>query len=146
MLPMITWSPCNPVNAKKHEPYTLSEILNVALKYSIICIKVKKNAKNNVFTKPSLAPIESPLIKQKCVHVIDTPDTNNIVVLNNGTDHAFNITIFIGGHIIPKIMAGDKLEWKNAQKNPAKNIISEPENKIKPIFNPFWTIIVWLPW
>jgi hypothetical protein len=60
--------------------------------------------------------------------------------------HGFNTIILIGGQIKPKNIDGDKLEWKKAQKNPAKNKTSDPINKIKPNFNPRWTIKVWLPW
>jgi hypothetical protein len=44
-----------------------------------------------------------------------------------------------GGQTAPIQIEGDTLEWKNAQKKPKKNIISDTMNKIKPNRKPFWT-------
>ena len=41
----------------------------------------------------------------------------------------------------PNSFVGDKLEWKNAQKNYTKNIISETINRIIPHRNPFVTTV-----
>jgi hypothetical protein len=68
---------------------------------------------------------------------MEIPDNNKITVFNNGTPQGFNGCTLTGGHTAPKKIEGDKLEAKYAQKKPKKNIISEPINKIKPIFNPF---------
>jgi len=37
-----------------------------------------------------------------------------------------------GGHTLPINILGDKLAWKNAQKNPTNSINSEIINKITP--------------
>jgi len=41
---------------------------------------------------------------------------------------------------------GAKLEWKKAQKKEKKNITSETINNNIPIFKPFCTFCVCLPW
>ena len=51
-----------------------------------------------------------------------------------------------GGHIEPTSILGDKLLWKNAQKNLKKKKISETINKIIPQRNPNSTIDVCKPW
>lgn len=50
-----------------------------------------------------------------------------------------------GGHTAPIQIEGETLEWKKAQKKLKKNITSETINKIKPIFNPRCTALVWRP-
>jgi hypothetical protein len=42
-------------------------------------------------------------------------------------------------------MEGLNAEWKNAQKNPKNNIISEAIKNKKPVFNPFLTTLVCNP-
>jgi len=79
---------------------------------------------------------------EKCAQVIDTPDNIKITVFNKGTPHGFKGCILTGGHTAPRNIDGDKLEAKYAQKNPKKNITSEPINKINPIFKPLCTITV----
>ena len=64
--------------------------------------------------------------------MILTPDDNNIKVFKKGNSKGFNTSIPFGGQTQPIETAGDRLEWKNAQKNPTKNIISETINKITP--------------
>lgn len=61
-------------------------------------------------------------------------------------EKGFKGSIPIGGHFIPISMAGERLLWKNAQKNDTKNRISDTINSIKPIFNPFTTTKLWNPW
>jgi hypothetical protein len=46
-------------------------------------------------------------------------------VLNNGNPQGFTTSIPTGGHTPPIQIEGERLEWKNAQKNAKKNIISE---------------------
>jgi hypothetical protein len=70
--------------------------------------------------------------KARCAQVILTPDDNNIKVFKKGNSKGFNTSIPFGGQTQPIETAGDRLEWKNAQKNPTKNIISETINKITP--------------
>jgi len=55
------------------------------------------------------------------------------------------VLIPIGGHLVPNSIEGHKAEWKNAQKNPKKSIISETINNKNPSFKPFCTTIVWYP-
>jgi hypothetical protein len=53
-------------------------------------------------------------------------------VFNKGTPHGLKVCMLLGGQTEPISMAGDKLEWKKAQKNAKKNIISETMNRIMP--------------
>jgi hypothetical protein len=55
IVPIITCKPCKPVKAKKADPYTLSEKLKGASKYSPICNAVNKIANNNVTINPVTA-------------------------------------------------------------------------------------------
>lgn len=119
--------------------------MNGAIKYSLICKPVNITAKNIVIQKATI-PSSYLFDKiEKCAQVIEIPDNNKITVFNKGTPKGFNGCTLTGGHTAPKKIEGDKLEAKYAQKNPKKNIISEPINNIKPIFKPLWTIIVWSP-
>ena len=52
----------------------------------------------------------------------------------------------MGGQVDPNSIVGDKLEWKNVQKNDTKNRVSETINRIIPHRNPFVTIFVCSPW
>ena len=70
--------------------------------------------------------------KARCAQVILTPDDNNIKVFKNGNSKGFNTSIPFGGQTHPIETAGERLEWKNAQKNPTKNIISETIKRITP--------------
>jgi hypothetical protein len=65
------------------------------------------------------------------------PDNNKISVFNKGTPQGSKGTMLTGGHRAPISIAGDKLEWKKAQKNAKKNMISETMNKIIPERRPF---------
>jgi hypothetical protein len=60
-------------------------------------------------------------------------------VFNIGTLNGFNGVIPDGGHMHPNSGVGDKLLWKNAQKNAKKNNTSDVINKIIPQRNPFVT-------
>jgi len=60
------------------------------------------------------------------------PDKSNMNVLSNGTPHGLKGSILFGGHTDPISIAGDRLEWKKAQKKARKNITSETMNKIIP--------------
>lgn len=51
-LPMITWSPWNPVATKNVEPYTESAIVNLASMYSIACSRVKYRPRQIVVKRP----------------------------------------------------------------------------------------------
>jgi hypothetical protein len=66
-------------------------------------------------------------------------------VFKKGTRKGFKGKREIGGHTNPNSTQGDKLEWKKAQKNPAKNITSLEINNNILIFKPFWTRKVWYP-
>ena len=56
----------------------------------------------------------------------------------------------MGGQVDPSSIVGDKIVWKNAQKNDTKNKTSDKMNKIISHRNPFVTILVcsplYVPW
>ena len=56
-----------------------------------------------------------------------------------------NVWIPVGAQVDPSSIVGDNLVWKNAQKNDAKNKISEPINTIIPHRMSFVTIFVCNP-
>ena len=80
-----------------------------------------------------------------CAQVTVTPEDNKIAVFNKGSAQGLIVWIPKGGQTAPIQIAGDTLEWKNAQKNPKKNMISETINKTKPILKPLCTAKVWRP-
>jgi hypothetical protein len=61
-----------------------------------------------------------------------TPEDRRIKVFKKGSSKGFNTSIPLGGQTQPIDTAGDRLEWKKAQKKPTKNITSETINKITP--------------
>jgi hypothetical protein len=61
-----------------------------------------------------------------------TPEDNNIRVLRNGSSKGFKTSIPLGGQTQPMETAGERLEWKKAQKKPTKNMISETIKRITP--------------
>jgi hypothetical protein len=67
------------------------------------------------------------------------PDDSNRTVFNNGTPKGLIINSLspMGGQTEPAKIEGDKLRWKNAQKNEKKNMISEIMNKTMPTFSPY---------
>lgn len=79
-------------------------------------------------------------------HVIEIPDDKSTIVLSIGIFIGLKDTIPIGGHCMPISTAGDKLLWKNAQKNDEKNRTSDIINKIIPHFILFTTFFVCIPW
>ena len=76
----------------------------------------------------------------------ETPDLNKTKVFKKGTWNALNALIPEGGHCLPNSITGQRLLWKNAQKNDKKKKISEIMNKAIPQRNPNSTIGVWRPW
>jgi hypothetical protein len=73
------------------------------------------------------------------------PDESKIIVLSIGKPQGSNVIIPLGGQLNPISEEGDKLPWKNAQKNEKKNIISEIINRHMPSLIPVCTLIVWNP-
>lgn len=62
-----------------------------------------------------------------------------MAVFNKGIWKGLKIKIPMGGQILPSSIVGDRLLWKNAQKNLTKKKISETINKIIPHRNPYVT-------
>ncbi len=126
-----------------------SFILNGAEAYSYNWHRVKTTPKDIVITKAImtsfLAFLEAEISSALWAHVILTPDDNNITVFKRGKPHGFKTSIPSGGQTQPIAIEGARLQWKKAQKNAKKNIISDTINKIIPERNPSWTFSVWLP-
>lgn len=66
-------------------------------------------------------------------------------MLRRGICIGSNVKIPFGGQIIPISIVGDKLLWKNPQKNEIKKNTSEIINKIIPNLSPLVTAIVCFP-
>lgn len=79
-------------------------------------------------------------------HVTVSPDDRRIKVLRRGIWIGLNVTIPLGGHIIPISIVGASLLWKNPQKKDTKNKTSDVMNRIIPHRNPIVTVNVWSPW
>jgi len=74
-----------------------------------------------------------------CAHVTVAPELKRKNVFVKGIPEVWIVWIATGGQTPPKLKTGDKLEWKKAQKNAKKNIISETINRIMPNRKPLWT-------
>ena len=146
IVPIITWKPWNPVDTKKVEPYTESAIQKGASKYSKACSAVNIKPKKTVKDKPLIASSLSPLTILWWAQVTVAPELNKTAVFNKGTEKGFKGSTPKGGQHTPISIAGDKLLWKNAQKNDTKNNTSETINNKNPIFNPLTVAFVWNPW
>jgi hypothetical protein len=68
--------------------------------------------------------------------VILTPEDKRINVFKKGSSNGFITSIPFGGQTQPIETAGDKLEWKKAQKKPKKNSTSETMNNTIPYRRP----------
>jgi len=99
-----------------------------------------------VTSNASWALVKSPSISAWCAHVTLTPEESKIIVFIKGTLKGSNESTPIGGHKQPNSTLGDRLLWKNAQKNDIKNITSEVINSIIPQRSPISTMLVCKPW
>jgi hypothetical protein len=145
IVPIITWIPWKPVATKKIEPYTESEIQKIDSEYSKDCKNVNINPNTIVIIKLIILWFLFLWIKLWWDQVMLTPEDNRIIVLSKGIEKGFKVITPKGGQLIPISTAGERLEWKNAQKNEKKNNTSDVINNKKPIFNPVNTILVWSP-
>jgi hypothetical protein len=63
------------------------------------------------------------------------PEVSKITVLNKGNTYGSKVSstaIPTGGQTLPILIEGERLAWKNAQKNGKKSIASDAKNKIIP--------------
>lgn len=67
---------------------------------------------------------------------MEIPDVIKIIEFNRGIFIGSKDKINMGGQVNPNSNVGDRLEWKNLQKNEINRKISEIINKIIPNFNP----------
>ena len=146
----MTWSPWNPVVAKKVDPYTPSfQRKLIPYLYSMDWQNKKTVPKRTVTNKCLAKELEFASFTcfncAWCAKVIAIPEDNNKIVLTKGNPHTSKDWILFGGQMLPTEMDGAKLTWKNAQKNAKKNITSETINKAMPNLNPLRTTQVWYP-
>jgi len=144
-VPIITCRPWKPVDIKKIDPNTLSAIVNELFIYSDSWRAVKYIPKQIVIVRDISALYRFFDNNLWCLHVIVKPEVNKIAVFNNGTLIGSIILIPLGGHMHPSSILGDKLLWKNAQKNAKKKQISLIINNSIPSRRFFWTYDVCLP-
>lgn len=145
IVPMITWNPWNPVEKKKHDPYTPSAIVKFASMYSNPCSPVNTIASTIVSPVPTIAARRLPSISAWCAYVTVAPLESSRIVLSRGIVIGFSAVIPAGGHCDPSSTVGASEEWKYAQKILRKKKISVTINRETPIVSPFWTISVWSP-
>jgi hypothetical protein len=93
-------------------------------------------------TKLCITSLREPSIIARCAQVTLTPDETKITLLNNGNNQGFNTGNPFGGQTPPIQILGERLKWKNPQKNEKKNITSDIINKTIPRRKPFVTFIV----
>lgn len=143
--PIKTCAPWNPVATKNVDPYTLSAIEKEASRYSPACRIVKYTPSLIVRARACIVFLRSISSKLWCAQVTVTPDANSTAVFSSGTLNGFSGLIPVGGHAQPSSGVGDRLLWKNAQKNAKKNRTSDVMNRIIPQRSPFVTYDVWCP-
>lgn len=78
-------------------------------------------------------------------HVTVTPEARSTAVFRRGTLNGLRGLIPVGGQQHPSSGVGDRLLWKNAQKNAKKNRTSDVINRIIPHRRPLVTYVVWCP-
>lgn len=83
-VPIITWSPWNPVAIKKVEPYTESEIEKGDSKYSKDWRPVKYRPKIMVISKLNFLSERFLLIIEWWHHVMEIPEEIKIIVFISG--------------------------------------------------------------
>jgi len=118
--PIRTWAPWNPVATKKVDPYTLSAILNDASMYSPAWRNVKYIPRVTVRISAWIVLARFCSRSLWCAHVTVTPDARSTAVFSNGTLNGFRGVMPVGGQAHPSSGVGDRLLWKNAQKNAKK--------------------------
>lgn len=137
MRPTVTCKPWNPVKRKKVVEKTIEFILTLEETYSFLC--KNKNIKpriqvsvRNTFTKKNFS-----VNKALCATVTVAADESSMTVLESLKASSIIFINSKGGQTAPIYTVGTQHEWKNLQKNPKKNIISETTNKIKPYWKKF---------
>jgi hypothetical protein len=79
-------------------------------------------------------------------HVKVTPEQTRTTVFRRGTENADKEEIPTGGQQAPTPTSGDRLAWKNAQKNERKKKHSDKINRIIPHLILVSTTFVCTPW
>jgi hypothetical protein len=81
-----------------------------------------------------------------CLKVTLAPEDRRMIVFRRGVWEGLNTWMPVGGHTRPISKVGDRLLWKNLQKNDRKKKISDTINKIIPHFRLRSTLSEWIPW
>lgn len=92
-----------------------------------------------VSVRDRIASLRFPCVRLWWVHVTVTPEARRTAVFSRGTSNGFKGVIPEGGQHPPISGVGERLEWKNAQKNPRKKNTSDVINRIIPYRRFFWT-------
>jgi len=82
----------------------------------------KKNPKNIVKSKESIASLNQPKQTARWAHVTEKPEKIKTKVLNKGNSIEGIVWIPTGGNSEPISIEGHKAAWKKAQKKPKNNI------------------------
>jgi hypothetical protein len=98
IVPIKTWNPWNPVEKKKHDPYTPSAIVKSASMYSNPCRAVNISAKIIVRATPPIAARRFPSISAWCAYVTVAPLDSSRIVLSRGTVIGLSAVTPTGGH------------------------------------------------
>lgn len=106
IVPIITWKPWNPVEKKKHDPYTPSAIVKLASMYSNPCSPVKTTARTIVSAVPRIAAPRLPSISAWCAYVTVAPLDRSRIVFRRGIVIGFSAVIPAGGHCDPSSTVG----------------------------------------
>lgn len=145
VVPIKTCRPWNPVAIKNVLPYTLSDMENEDIAYSMAWRAIKYTPSTTVITSLLIASNQCSSIIAMCAQVIVAPLDSKIVVFRRGTSNGLIVEIPVGGHTLPTSILGLKEEWKKAQKKAKKKNTSEEINNTMPIRRPFSTLSVCAP-
>jgi hypothetical protein len=113
---------------KKVEPKRPSVIVYFVKPYSRYCNQLNKIPKLIAIYKPFKTIGRQPAIIARCAATRATPEVNKTTVFTRGNIKGSNVSsnlIPSGGQTPPTVIAGERLAWKNAQKNGKNNIASD---------------------
>jgi len=130
IVPTVTWKPWKPVVTKNDEPYTFSFHLKVtpylySIPWQIKNVNPKIIVTNKCFANFWCSEKVEAFKIEWWASVIVTPEVNSNNVLTKGNPHISNGCMLFGGQTQPSAIDGERLKWKNPQKNAKKNITSD---------------------
>lgn len=110
--PIRTWIPWKPVAKKNVDPYTESENVKLASKYSIPWHNVNRTPRIIVIIKAKRLFLMSFDRNEWWDQVIVAPDDRRIIEFNNGISIGLKIFTPAGGQVLPSSIFGEILLWK----------------------------------